>query len=98
MIYSISFHEMAEVELVEAAEYYNSQVSNLGEAFLSEVERTIKMIQQNPESFPSILKIVRRTILQCFPYSIMYSVVDNTIRILAIAHQKRRPFYWQVRK
>jgi plasmid stabilization system protein ParE len=95
---SVSFHEMAEMELVEAAEYYNLQVRGLGKAFLREVERAIKMIQKNPESFPPILTVVRRTILQHFPYSIMYSVVDDRILILAIAHQKRRPFYWRVRK
>ncbi len=98
MIESISFHELAEMELVEAAEYYDSQVKGLGEAFLTEVERAIKLIQQNPESFPSIFKVVRRNILRRFPYNILYSIVDDSIRILAIAHQKRRPFYWRSRK
>ena len=70
MIESISFHEKAEMELIEAAEYYDSQVKGLGEAFLDEVERAIKLIQHNPESFPSILKVVRRNILRRFPYNI----------------------------
>lgn len=98
MIPSISFHEMAESELNEAADYYDSKVAGLGKAFLFEVERVTKFIQQNPESAPSILKIVRRKIVRRFPYSIMYSVVNNSIRILAIANQKRRPFYWRGRK
>ncbi|MEA4883585.1 MAG: addiction module protein [Clostridia bacterium] len=33
-------------------------------------------------------------LLRRFPYSIMYSLLPNTIRILAIANQKRRPLYW----
>jgi hypothetical protein len=28
----------------------------------------------------------------------MYSVRDGQIRILAVAHVKRRPFYWHGRK
>ncbi len=98
MIESISFHELAESELNEAAEYYESQVSGLGIAFLTEVERATNLIRQNPESSPRILKVIRRKILRRFPYSILYSIVGNSIRILAIANQKRRPFYWRGRK
>lgn len=98
MIYSISFHEMAESELNEATDYYESKVAGLGRAFLSEVERVSRFIQQNPESAPIILKVVRRKILSRFPYSIMYSIVNDSIRILAIANHKRRPFYWHIRK
>lgn len=98
MIHSISFHEMAESELNEAIDYYESKVDGLGRAFLFEVERVSKFIQQNPESAPIILKVVRRKILSRFPYSIMYSIVNGSIRILAIANHKRRPFYWQGRK
>lgn len=98
MIDSISFHESAESELNEAADYYESQVKGLGIAFLAEVERSTKLIQQHPESFLRILKVVRRKILRRFPYSIMYSFVTDSIRILAIANQKRRPFYWRSRK
>ena len=97
MIDSISFNEFAETELNEAAAYYEFQVKGLGTAFLAEVERSTKLIQQNPESFSRILKVVRRKILRRFPYSIMYSFVDNSIRILAIANHKRRPYYWRSR-
>ena len=98
MINSISFHELAETELIEATEYYNSQVRGLGLAFLTEVERATEQISQFPESSPRILKVVRQKLLRRFPYSIMYSIVGNSIRILSIANQKRRPFYWQDRK
>ena len=98
MISSISFHEIADIELNEAAKYYESKVNGLGFAFLSEVERVLGNIQNNPESAPRILKAVRRKLLRGFPYSIMYSIVDDSIRILAIANQKRRPFYWRDRQ
>lgn len=32
-----------------------------------------------------------------FPYSVIYHVVDEQIRILAVAHHSRRPSYWQDR-
>jgi len=98
MITSVSIHEVADIELKEAARYYESKVNGLGFAFLDEVERVVNLIRDNPESAPRIYKVVRRKILRGFPYSIMYSIVDDSIRILAIANQKRRPFYWRDRQ
>ena len=98
MIESVFFNALAESELNDAARYYESQIKGLGVAFLDEVEHSIKTIQQNPESFPAILKVIRRKTLHRFPYSIMYSFESNSIRILAVANQKRRPFYWRSRK
>lgn len=98
MISFVSFHEIAELELNEAAKYYESKMRGLGIAFISEMERVTRHIQHNPESAPRILKTVRRKLLRGFPYSIMYSIVDDSIRILAIANQKRRPFYWRGRQ
>ena len=98
MIPSVSIHEVADIELKEAARYYESKVDGLGFAFLDEVERVVNLIRKNPESAPRIFKVVRRKILRGFPYSVMYSIVDDSIRILAVANQKRRPFYWRDRQ
>ena len=94
---TITFHELAEQELNDAADYYNSKSDGLGNAFLNEVEHAVKQILQYPESAPLINLVVRRKMVRRFPYSIMYSVKPDRIRILAIANQKRRPFYWRGR-
>jgi plasmid stabilization system protein ParE len=98
MINTVLFHELAESELNEIVQYYESHLKGLGNAFLSEVERGVKLILQNPESGPRIYKVVRRKTIRRFPYSIMYSISSNSIRILAIAHHKRRPTFWRKRK
>jgi hypothetical protein len=98
MIKLVLFHPMADLELNEAAAYYESSEIGLGDAFIIEVERVVKLISQNPESAPVILKSVLCKILWRFPYSLLYSIYGNTIRILAVANQKRRPFYWRSRK
>ena len=98
MIKSASFHPMAELELNEAAEYYETRETGLGNAFIEEVERAINSIRNNPESAKIIIKSIRRKILWRFPYSLMYSTSANIIHILAVASQKRRPFYWRGRK
>ncbi len=93
-----SFHQSAELELKEAAQYYESEVPGLGKAFVDEVEHALEQISLHPKAAPVILKVVHRALIRRFPYSIMYSVVADTIRVLALANQKRRPFYWRLRK
>ena len=93
-----SFHPLAEQELNEAASYYNAASPGLGTAFLDEVEHAVKQILEHPEASPLVNRVVRRKLVRRFPYSVMYAVQTDTIRILAIANQKRRPFYWRGRK
>jgi len=40
----------------------------------------------------------RRVVVARFPYSIVYQHQPNLIRIVAVAHQRRRPGYWRRRK
>jgi plasmid stabilization system protein ParE len=93
----ISIHEAAEIELNDAADFYDIACVNLGSAFIDEVQRTIKKISEFPEAAPVIRRQIRKKPIAKFPYSVIYSVRLDEIRILAVAHQKRRPFYWKSR-
>jgi len=97
MIIRISFHELAEFELNDAATFFENETEGLGVRFLAAVEASVAQIQQHPEASPIIDQDVRRKVLRRFPYSIMYSVKTDRIRILAVASQRRRPFYWHGR-
>jgi plasmid stabilization system protein ParE len=94
----LSFHPLAEQELNEAANYYDAASPGLGATFLNEVEHAIKQILEHRKAASLVNRVVRRKLVRRFPYSVMYSVQTDTIRILAIANQKRRPFYWRGRK
>ena len=94
----VSIHEVAEIELNDAADFYDIAGVKLGAAFIEMVQRTIKRISEFPEAAPVIRLQIRKTQVARFPYSVFYSVRSNEIRILAIAHQKRRPFYWRSRQ
>ena len=41
---------------------------------------------------------VRRRLLHTFPYALLYSLRTDEVRMLAVAHQRRRPFYWEDRR
>jgi toxin ParE1/3/4 len=94
----VSFHELAEFELNDAASFFEHERQGLGFRFLATVETALAQIRQNPHTSPIILRDVRRKVLRKFPYSIMFTIKPDRIRVLAIASQKRRPFYWRGRK
>jgi plasmid stabilization system protein ParE len=94
----VVYHPVAEEELNDATSYYDAERTGLGNALLEDIEDAIAKVIRFPESSPLVNELVRRKSLQRFPYNIMYVVLPGAIRILAISHQKRRPFYWRDRR
>lgn len=92
-----TFHPDASAEITEAAEYYERRSVGLGFGLLGEVERALKLIAENPEASPLIGRRARRKSLWRFPYSLVYAIYPDRIRVVAFAHQRRRPFYWRNR-
>ena len=91
-------HEAAEAEINEAADFYDLRSPGLGTEFLEEIQRVFGTISQFPEAAPLVRGRVRKRPIAKFPYALIYSVRPNEIRILAVAHHKRRPFYWRGRR
>ena len=95
---NVEFLEPAYTEYQEAIEFYNLQSEGLGNKFISEIDRTISIIKNYPESFTNYSKHTRKAVVSIFPYNIIYSIRDKSIIITAIAHQHRKPHYWGKRK
>jgi plasmid stabilization system protein ParE len=94
----IDIHEIAEIEIEDAADFYDMQSPGLGTAFIDEFQRSLARIAEFPHAAPLIQGRVRKKFLNRFPFSVIYSVKPEKIRILAVAHRKRRPFYWRGRR
>jgi toxin ParE1/3/4 len=90
---------LALAELREAAAFYSERAgADLGLAFVAEFERVVKMIQQNPLAGTALRANRLVYPLRRFPYSVMYYLAkDAELRIIAVAHQRRRPNYWAKR-
>jgi plasmid stabilization system protein ParE len=93
----ITFHLDADAEVTEAAQFYEARSPGLGSALLEEVQRSLAQIVTTPEAYQQIGRRVRRKPLWWFPYNLIYAIYPDRIRIVAFAHQKRRPFYWRKR-
>jgi len=94
----VSFHELAELEFNDAIVSFENEREGLGHRFISAVQDAVIHIRQHPQASPIILQDVRCKVVRRFPYSIMFSIKPDRIRILALANQKRRPFYWHGRE
>jgi hypothetical protein len=90
----LNFLLPAEVEMTEAALYYESCADQLGERFLTAVQLGAEQIQENPNTWPSIGSDIQRYLLSQFPYSLLYRNDPEEIVVIAVMHQKKRPYYW----
>jgi toxin ParE1/3/4 len=90
----VSFHRLAELELNEAAAYYELERPGLGARFLREVDRCIESLVKHPQAGALILGDVRRRLVRRFPYAVMYTIKPEGVRILAVVSLRRRPLYW----
>ena len=90
---TLKISQLAFLEIEDAKEFYNLQKPTLGDTFKNDVKKTIENIKNFPNLYPNITNDLKRTVLHRFPYSIFYAITDDTILILSVAHQHRKPFY-----
>ena len=86
-------------ELREATAFYTASADEeLGLAFVAEFERTVNFILENPKAGAIFRGTRRRFLLRRFPYSVIYQITSEELRVVAVAHHHRRPGYWAGRK
>jgi plasmid stabilization system protein ParE len=94
---TLAFHPAARDEFVAAAAYYDSALPGLGHRFVSAVRRATDFALSHPQAGSPRVPGARRVQVSGFPYEVVYQVRGDSVEVLAIAHQHRRPGYWQER-
>ena len=95
----VRFHPEAQDEYLEVIAYLHLHAPGAVDGFAADVQEAAAFIERYPEGAPVEQGSVRCKLLRRFPYELYYSVEPSeTIRILAVAHQRRRPGYWVDRK
>ena len=98
----VRFEDEAGAEYRLAGRWYEERREHLGIEFFDAVDATVDHIVAIPRAgglvprIPSELPVRRRAVAR-FPYHIIYLETETEIRILAIAHDRRKPGYWQTR-
>ncbi len=91
----------AEEELRAAEEFYEAR-AGLGADFLLAVREAGRRIAFRPLSFPLAAGVsaslgVRRCPLRRFPIALFFVERADELRVIAVAHDRRRPAYWRRR-
>lgn len=90
----LEFHPEAEQEFLESVSRYETEVLGLGERFDVEVQKASALLLEYPEIGPPIDDELRKLVLDRFPYYLIYFSSSETVHILAVAHERRKPGYW----
>lgn len=92
MIASVS--PEADQELTEGALYYAREGdAEVALAFVAEYERVLELLCMRPELGAPWRNGRRRFPVRKFPYSIIYYIRGQEIRVVALAHHRRKPGY-----
>ena len=92
----------AREEMRESARWYDNQRKGLGSEFLDAIERALELIEEHPNRSTKVAtryedRDVRRNVVKRFPFVIVYEILQTEVLVVAIAHTKRRPKYWESR-
>ncbi|MFH1562308.1 MAG: type II toxin-antitoxin system RelE/ParE family toxin [Nitrospirota bacterium] len=89
----VIFNELAKYEFEDAIEFYELEYLGLGERFKKEIKTSIKRIVEYPNAWSVERGEIRKYLVHKFSYKILYSIEEDHIYIIAVAHQHRRPNY-----
>ncbi len=87
----------AEVDLFEAALWYETEREGLGFAFDAEVHSALNRIRERPQLFPVAAHNIRRALVDRFPYGIFFIDHDDAVIVIGILHLHRDPETWRAR-
>ena len=93
----VVFHPGASEDYAAAFAWYYARGTKIAADFESEIDRGIRLISQYPLRWPKFDEERRRLIVRKFPYSIIYEPHGDDAVVLAVAHGKRKPYYWRER-
>ncbi|MBE7176683.1 MAG: type II toxin-antitoxin system RelE/ParE family toxin [Mucilaginibacter polytrichastri] len=83
----------AEEEFADAVKWYEARQAGLGKRFISEVDKCLSVLQDNPFLFAQKLPAALRCApVRVFPYMIIYWIheTDNAVFVVSVFHMKRK--------
>lgn len=91
MIYNLQIKEEASLEIIEAFLYYEEQKTGLGEKFLVQLEKYLKILRETPFLYQTKSFSFREAYLIKFPYLIIFEVVSSEVIVYSVFNTSRNP-------
>lgn len=93
----VRYTTLSQYDVIESADFYKSKSASAKQRFLEDLERTAAMLLEFPTLGERLRRGGRRFSLHHFPYFLYYLILPDGIRVVAVAHQSRRPSRWNDR-
>jgi len=89
----------AEVDIMEAALWYERRQRGLGHEVMVEIRSAIKRALISPQAFLQVRvrPPVHRILVRRFPYRIFYFLRSDALIVFAVIHAARHPSNWMSR-
>ena len=97
MLRELEYLDEAIEEAETAARWYAERSSAAAEGFAEEIDAAIAAIEHTPDAWTRYDHGTRHYLLRRYPFSVVYRVEAVRILIVAVAHGRRRPGYWEPR-
>ena len=97
MTRDIILHTEAEIEILQAVEWYAERSLLATRAFIYELNGVIVRAARSPDTWPRTFGNARRIVFPNFPFDLVFRRSGERIEIVAVAHHRRRPAYWKNR-
>ena len=95
----LRFGQEARSEFAEFMRCYAREAgANQAKTFRNEILRIIRLLIKHPSIGAPAAPPCRRMTAHRFPYDVVCRHDKDTITIIALAHQRRRPGYWAGRR
>ena len=94
---SFRFLAPAQTELLEAIAYYAEINVDLGVRFEQALANAVRAAAAHPERGAPRSRNTRRWLVQGFPFGVIYREGIGETLIVAVAHQRKQPAYWERR-
>lgn len=98
MTLEIRLRPEAELDLADAASWYEQQCVGLGHQFLDEAMASLSAIAESPLIYPTVHRNTRRALMHRFPFGVYYRVDSSAVVVVAIMHGSRNPQRWKGRR
>ncbi len=91
MIFSVKYAEEFEIDLQEIINWYGDQGIDLDRKFVESLKIATIQLASNPLIYRSRFKGARFKHLDRFPYIIVFKVIEHSITIFGVIHDRRNP-------
>jgi toxin ParE1/3/4 len=89
----LAYHPQVQLDVNRIVRHYDRISARLGDEFWNELMRLVELVSSKPQRFHFAQKGLRRANMRRFPYHLLFRETQDTVRIIVLRHNRRRPSF-----